>query len=63
VPVGTLRPKVTPVDMSSKKPAYMPEISMSPTDFELNVCSKPTVGSTVVVKSRSAKGTRTIMPH
>ena len=43
---------MTPVDMSLKKPVYMPMTSTSPMSRELKVCSVPEAGSVVVVKSR-----------
>ena len=55
VPVGSLTPNMIPVDMSLKKPVYMPIISMSPISLELNVAmpaNASRVGGQAAIDSR-----------
>ena len=62
VPVGSLRPNMRPVDMSLKKPVYMPMISMSPISLELKDAI-PAYAPVSVVKVRLVVGIRTITPQ
>ena len=62
VPLGSLTPNMSPVDISLKKPVYMPMISMSPTSVELNGLM-PAKAPVSVVKVRLVVGIRTITPQ
>ena len=64
VPVGSFRPNTRPVDMSLKKPVYVPMISISPISLLLNDWIWPgNAASVSVVNVRLVVGMRTITPQ